>query len=116
MSADRFNPDPKADYGHCLVCPATFAAAEEANAHMSATFEEAKAKGESSGHRVRITNPSRGRRIESEISRLISYAIDGVMCDIDRLVDRGDITEDEAKVALCFHPDFADAREEWEQS
>ena len=112
MSA--FDPTPGQPYGACNACPLTFDTEDAANQHMRQTMGEAKERGETPrSHSVTITNPPRGQRIRSRVGSIVDNAITDAMSTLDRLVDRGDVTEDEITEALRFWPDFADVREEW---
>ena len=84
-----------------------------ADAHMNHTFKEALAIGEKKGHSVRILNPSRDRRISSEVSEIVSEAIQDAMSKIEDLVYRNHITEGEGTAAVSGYSDFADAWEEY---
>ena len=111
MSA--FDPIPGRSYGTCLTCSLDIETEEASREHMSQTFDEAKARGESTSHRITITNAPRADRIRARVACIVEDAINESMRDFDRLVDRGDITEAELAEALRWHPDFADAREEY---
>lgn len=111
-TTDRFDQTAGA-YATCIVCEVELPTAKDGNEHMTETFEAAKAAGMASGHRISVTNPTREQRIEFGVSTIISDAFDKVMDDIERLIDRNEVTEDEAKAALRHHPEFADAWEDY---
>ena len=109
-----FDPIPGKPYGTCLTCSLDIETEEASREHMSQTLDEAKARGEEPrSHRVTITNPPRTDRIRARVACIVEDAINESMYDLDRLVDRGEVTEAEIAEALRWHPDFADAREEY---
>lgn len=111
-TTSKFNPMPDDAYGVCRTCDIDLATEQVANIHMNATMAEAMAKGENGSHAVRVLNPSRESRIESEVDELIDEVTSDLMSKIEDLVYRNHITEDEAKMALRHHSDLADAWEE----
>lgn len=104
-----FDPIEGADYGLCLNCGAKLVTETDASAHMHTTFEESKDK----GHRVRVLNPSRARRIESRVSSLIDNAIQDALEEFYRLVERYQVSTEEIAEALRWHSEFADAWQEY---
>lgn len=114
----RFNPREGEPYGRCVECEGvTFETPELASAHMNETFE-ARTTGRQ-GHRVRITNPTRARRIESYIESIVDNAIAEA---IDRISDlthgsrirAADATEAEITEALSHSSDeFGEAWAEY---
>lgn len=108
MSA--FDPTPGAPFGHCLTCGTVFAAEEDANEHMNTTLEDAKARGEAPrSHSVRHTNPTRPTRIRRRVMSIVDDALEDAMCEMDRLLEAGDVTEAEIVTALGGTPDFQEA-------
>lgn len=110
---DRFRPEADVQYGKCKTCSIDLTTRQEVDIHMNATLAEATAKGERSGHTVRILNPSRESRIRSEVADLVEEAISEVMSKLEDLVYRNHITEAEAKEAISHEPDFAEAWEDY---
>lgn len=109
MPVPRFDPDPAAPYGRCLGCGVVVASEGDASTHLLA------GAGAGGGHGVRVENPSRQRRIELEVDRLLDDALQGLFSRVDDLVARGDVTEAEASGAFSRHPDIAEAWEEYSQ-
>lgn len=109
---DRFNQDLGLEYGKCGTCEVELQTEVDANEHVSATFEEAKAQGETRGHSVRVLNPTRERRISSEVGSTIADAIEDALDQLDRLVASNHATEGEITTALRGYSDFADAWED----
>jgi protein subunit release factor A len=114
MTTNRYDPAPDAPHGHCLNCPAAFDTEAAANEHMSKTRAKAKSRGAGErSHQIRITNPSRDHRISRHISGIVDDAIEGAMCELDRIVERNDATEAEISRALQAWPDFHEFRDDW---
>lgn len=108
----RFDPNPGEPYGTCVDCDAKFDTADDARIHMTETMLAARS---ASSHTVRATNPPREQRIRAEVASRISSAIDDAFQDLERLVDRGDLTPDEVKTALRYSgpSDLEDDWDEW---
>jgi hypothetical protein len=104
---NRFDPYPDSDYAKCQDCGKELALKEFADDHLRETRESSSNK---HSHTVRILNPSRQSRIDTEISHIIDDAIQNALEDVDRLVEREEITEEEASKALLWHDGFHD---EW---
>lgn len=109
----KFDPIPGEDYGTCSTCGISVTTQADANSHMSETFEEAKAKGGSKGHGIRVTNPSRESRIEKEVRWLVEEALNRAMEEADDLVERGHASADEIREAFGWYSDFSDAWDEY---
>lgn len=109
MSTGRFDPAPDKPYGVCETCGIELAAYADMRAHLSETHA---AHGKRS-HRVKLTNLSRGERIDQAVSRIVDDRIEDAMNDIERLVTAGDITDEEAATALRCHSNFHDAWQEY---
>lgn len=109
----RFDPAPDSDYGVCVQCGTSMPTKDEANAHMSTTFEDAQAKGHTRGHGVQVLNPSRSARIEREVRRTVDRVIQRAMDDLDDLVIRRDASAEEIREALGWYSDFSDAWDEY---
>ena len=108
--SQTFDPDPDKAYAECITCGISLTTEDDGNAHMQETR-----LGANRSHSIRVTNPNRDTRIRSRVERFIEAATERAMEDMDRLVDSGDVTEDEIKTALWGWPDFRDSREEWAQ-
>lgn len=113
MTTTRYDQDPTANYGKCGTCGITLPTEQEAKQHMSATFQEAKAKGGDRGHGIRAENPNRASRVQRSIDTIVEDAIYDAIRDIYDLVDADHITGEEVKESLKWHAGFADA---WEES
>lgn len=111
----RFDPAPDGDYGVCAQCGINLATQDEANAHMSATFEDAKAQGHSRGHGVQVLNPDRKARIEREVGGVVDRAIQRAMDDLDDLVSRRHVSAEEVRKALTWYTDFQEAWDEYNE-
>jgi hypothetical protein len=109
---DRFNQEIGPGYGACGTCGIDLQTEVDANEHMSATFKDTKAQGGSSGHGVQVLNPTRERRISTEVGSAVADAIEGALDEMDRLVDSNQLTKEEITEALRGYPDFADAWED----
>lgn len=108
MTSDRFDPNPDEPYGHCSDCRDVFDTEDAAEAHMGQTFMGG------SSHRIRVTNPIRARRIESEVSFCIDTALNDLFDELIRLVDNDDATEAEIAEALRWGGrDLDDAWVDW---
>lgn len=107
----RFDPDPGKPFGQCSSCSLVIETEDDSRRHMQETFEKTETSARS--HSIRITNPSRASRIRSRMESLVEDAIERAMENIDRLVQREDITEAEATEALRMWPDFADGWQEY---
>lgn len=104
----RFDQDPSQPYGHCVTCEITLATQQDANAHMSETFDGGKS------HTTRATNLTRQQHIERAVGFEVEAAISDAIESLGRLVDRGDATSDEIGQALRLYSDFGGAWEERE--
>lgn len=110
MTTDRFDPTPDLPYGSCVTCGITLEAREDAQSHMKETLVAGKMPRRS--HTTRSMNPTREDRIEREVRFIVEDAIQDAIDEIERLVEQGHITRDEATKALRDVPgDFTDA---WE--
>ncbi|WP_143153956.1 hypothetical protein [Rhodococcus rhodnii] len=132
-----YDPKPGVPYGTCMVCDALFADRAAVNAHHDATRPVANPSegfvnlGRS--HTVRITNPTRPERIRSMVEEVLEEALrqygdidvgcqtiesnadvaEYVIDDLERSLDRRELTRDEAMTALAaLHAD--DVIEAWE--
>ena len=105
----RFDPKSGEPYARCRDCSVVAENQADARQHMNETHGS---KGNSS-HSMSITNPTRPERIESGVRLKVDHAISEAMDDLDRLVARGETTDDEIKEALRWYPDFADAWDEF---
>lgn len=112
MTSTRFDPKPDATYGTCVTCGAEQATEADSKEHMSKTLEEARGKGKSSSHRIRIANPSRKHRIEMRTGSIVGEHLGEAMRDLERLVVDGDVTADEVSESLWMHSDFQEAWDE----
>ena len=113
MSSTRFDPDPDAIYGKCLTCGQEQATEADSKHHMSATHEEARKNGGTSGHKISISNPSRPYRVSAHTSSIVDDALDRAMSDMQRIVDNDDATSDEIRDSLWMYSDFQEAWDEW---
>lgn len=113
MSTMRFEPKPDEPYGKCKDCGEVQQIEADSRRHMHDTFEAAKKAGRSSGHAIKITNPSRKHRIEMRTGSIVGEHIDEAMRDLGRLVDDGDVTADEVRDSLWMFSDFREAWDEW---
>lgn len=107
LADSRFDPEEGAPHGTCVTCGRVLDTETDVRAHLDETLTEGHS------HRVRIGNPSRPSRIEAALESLIDHAIDDVMDDIQKLVDDGQLTAEEAQVALSRHDDFSDGWRAW---
>ena len=96
MKSEHFDQVEGSNYGNCLGCETTFATQELMYKHLSDTYDKSK----NSGHRARVTNPTRAERIEQQACAIVEEAIDKMLDEIDQLVLDEAITEEEAKEAL----------------
>lgn len=94
----RFDPKPDEPYGTCK-CGETVATRDAMSAHFKAVADANGGRAGGSAHSVRITNQTREERIESELENIVESAVRDIMDELDRLIDKGDITEDEATEA-----------------
>ncbi len=106
MTTTRFDVDEAAPYGSCSNCPAELATEADARSHMDATLAASE---DDRSHSIRVTNPSRPSRIKREVQNLVDDATEDFVGALEDLVDRGDVTEDEATAAVGSWSDFADA-------
>lgn len=125
-----YEPDPGIPYGTCMDCELTFADSDSTREHMTETFEASHKR---SGHRIRITNPSRSMRIENSIHRLMvdavennpgeldirtetfeitDDALDQIVSGLEKEISRGWITEEEAAEVCSINRTI---REAWEE-
>lgn len=109
-------------HSECVECDATFASTEEARAHGTETLEAAIAanpdwKGSISGHATTVINPTpeeaEKRKIERVVSWAIESAVDELIRDLERSVDRGEVTAERVRDELRHHADFSEAWDEW---
>jgi hypothetical protein len=108
-----FNPEPGALYARCSDCGKALADEASVRTHSEETMKPTGEAGVTArSHRVRILNPSREQRISGEVDRIVGDATQAACDDLWRLVDDGDLTEDEVAVALRWHDDFSEAWEE----
>lgn len=105
----RLDPEPGKPYAQCKDCEVVAETQADARQHMS---ETQGSKGNRS-HGMRITNATRPERIESAIRSDVDIVIADAMDDLDRYVQRGEMTDEEIKEALRWYPDFADAWDEY---
>ena len=99
-------------YGKCNDCGVVLSDKDASSAHMSETYAVAKASGGSSSHSIRVLNDDRDGRIKCSVANVVDDTIIGALEELWRLVDDGDVTEEEVSAALSFHSDFQDA---WNQ-
>ena len=109
MTTSRFEPQPGKPYGRCRDCGQEMPTEQEANDHMGETME---ASAERRSHGISVTNPGRSARVRSAIRDAIDDAVRDAVDEVDRMVDDGDITEEEARSALSdeFLDEFEDRR------
>lgn len=106
----RFDQDLAANYGKCTTCEIDIPTEQDGEAHMSETLAASENK---RSHSIRRMNPTRKQRIESSVENIIDAAISSAMEEIDDLVQREGISEEEATEALRRQGDFFDAWEEY---
>lgn len=94
----RFDPKPDEPYGTCR-CGETLATRDAMSTHFNAVRDANGGRAGGSAHSVRITNQTRDERIESELESLVEDAVQNIMDELDRLITKGDLTEDEAAEA-----------------
>ena len=108
MTTRRFDPEQDVQYGHCLSCPERFATQEDADEHLSSSFDQDRGK----SHRIRITNRARSERIRTEIVSIVDDALTTAVEKVAELVDQGHITQEEAEHAVR-NSELADAWDEY---
>lgn len=110
----RFDPESDVPYGRCSECREIFANEAEASAHISATMREVEPPPDGFGviaiaHSIRVTNPTRERRVRSHVASVIDDAIVDAVNALLSLTGSGEASEAEISSALAGHPDFEEA-------
>lgn len=109
MTQRLFDQLPDEPYGECADCDLVIDTESTARQHMSDTVGS---KGNSS-HSIKVTNPTRPDRIRSALQTVVDDAINDAMEEIDRMVSRAHLTDEEVAEALRWWPDFHDTWTEW---
>lgn len=104
-----YDPTPDVAYAICGTCDITLPTEADGNAHMDETIQQHGGR----SHQIRITNPTRERRIRRAVGSHVADAVDDACNEFERMVERGDVTAEEITEAIAFHPDFADAWDEY---
>ncbi|MCQ9384398.1 hypothetical protein [Brevibacterium moorei] len=94
-----FDPTPGKPYGACKTCRQTLQTREAADEHLYGNL----------GHRIRIMNPTRQQRIERGLETEVIIAIAQFTPPIEKLIQAGQCTRQEAVDALEEHPEFQEA-------
>ena len=110
----RFDPESDVPYGRCSDCREIFADEAETSAHMSATMREVEPSPDGFGviaiaHSIRVTNPTRERRVRSHVASVIDDAVVDAVNALLSLTGSGEASEAEISSALAGHPDFEEA-------
>lgn len=125
---DRFDPHPDVAYATCKTCQLDFQTEAEASAHGRATL---KPTGNTTGitaqgHGWHVNNPPRHQRIQRAVETILTEAVEeDIVFDIrtreieitedaveiavgnlQKLVDKGDLTYTEVTTALKYQPEF----------
>ena len=106
-------------YAECVECGEKTNTRAAALAHSSSTMQASGADSgvTASGHSFTVVNPTpdelNQRRIDSKVNWAIDDAIQSAIEELERDVERGDITAAEVASALNAYPDFADAWDEY---
>lgn len=102
MTTDRFNPDVDKTHAKCKDCDAELESPGQVTEHLNYNK-----------HTVSILNPTRERRIESEVSWIVDNAITDALDELDNLIRRNHVTRAEITSALKWFSDFGDAWAEY---
>lgn len=109
----RFDPhNPEDPRGKCTSCALVLATEEDVKKHLSETFEAAKAAGSTSGHGVQILRSTRAELIQRYVSSELDDALNEVVDDLFKVIDRGDATRAEITEAVKWQ--YADLSDAWE--
>ena len=95
----RFDPDPAKPYGTCVTCSRELQTEEDGRAHMAETMAAAL---DHRSHTISPSNPPSEDRIRNAVTTVITDKIDEAMEDLDDMVRRGEVTEEEVTAALRY--------------
>lgn len=111
---NEFDPEPDAAYGRCLDCDLVLLDEAAASQHSQDTLAPTgTARGlTASGHLLRVTNPTRERRIASKVATIVDDAIVEVVNDLLALVGPNKASTEEITHAVRFYSDFAESWQE----
>ena len=93
--SEKFDQIPDEPYGDCLTCQMQLDQKSDADEHLNQTMQ-----GPGPSHRIGITNPTRDQRIEYALDTVIDDALYEVGNQIKKMIDRDELSLEEARSAL----------------